>query len=126
MTSIVSIGPAPTLEDSGKEQAFERLKARYGEARRLVSSEGDCANLDWILGAISSSDDRSEDLTRRMIPLLALWLEDLALELDEGLAQRRFAAEEDAAPAANLACESAAASLRQAAAGFVAAWRREV
>jgi hypothetical protein len=126
MTSVLSIGPAPTLEDSGKEQAFERLKARYGEARLLLSPEGDCANLDWILGAISSSVDRSDDRTRRMIPLLALWLEDLAVELEGELARSRSEATEDSAAAARLACESAAATLRHAAVGFVAAWRREV
>ena len=113
-------GPAG---DSIRGEAFDRLKARYGEARELLSPSGECMNLDWILGAMTSSDGRSEDLNLKMMSLLSLWLEDLAVELERGTSKELSGAMSESAAAAHRACESVAASLRQATTAFVAMGR---
>jgi len=110
-------GPAG---DSIRDEAFDRLKARYGEARELWSPNGDCINLDWILGAMMSSEESSEDLNRKMISVLSLWLEDLAVELERETAKGLSGEISESATAARRACESVAASLRQATTAFVA------
>jgi len=109
--------------DSPQELAFTRLKARYAEARGLLSSAEPHSNLDWILGVNRNPDESSEDLNRKMIPLLALWLEDLAVELERGFARGSLDEADDTA--ARQACTSAVASLREAASGFAASVRRK-
>ena len=103
------------------EEAFDLLRARYSEARHLLSLEGDCANLDWILGRSSGSDLRTRNLNRGMIALLSLWLEDLAVELDRDPERALHETLDAPIAAARRACESAAAGLRQATSGFLAA-----
>jgi hypothetical protein len=120
MKPIFPVEAAGPADASVRGEAFHRLKARYGEARELLSPSGDCVNLDWILGALTSSDPRSEELNRKMMTLLPLWLEDLAVELERGTAKGRSGALSEAAAAAHRACESVAASLRQATTAFVA------
>jgi hypothetical protein len=111
---------AGLADDSIRGEAFDRLKARYGEARKLVSPSGDSVNLDWILGAMTSSDQRSEELNRKMMTLLSLWLEDLAVQLEVGTAKGLSGTMSESAAAAHRACESVAASLRQATTAFMA------
>ena len=90
-----------------------------------MSPNGDCANLDWILGAMTGVDQRSDDLTRKMMILLPLWLEDLAVELERGTEKGLSGAASESAAAAHRACESVATSLRQATTAFVAISRSE-
>jgi hypothetical protein len=118
---VKPIFPAEPADDSVRDDALTRLKARYGEARGLLSPSGECANLDWMIGAMTSSDQRSEDLNRKMTILLSLWLEDLAVELER--ARELSGAIGESAAAAHRACESAATSLRQATTEFVATSR---
>jgi hypothetical protein len=113
-------------EDSGRELAFSRLKACYAEARTCVTSATEpFSNLDWILGASRRPEDRSEDLNRKMIPLLSLWLEDLAVELDRAPVPHAAGGLSEAAAAARRACGSLGASLREATLGFAATLRRK-
>jgi hypothetical protein len=108
--------------DSRQEQAFRRLRARYAEARGLASHAAPHSNLDWILGVDRNPHGSSQDLNRKMIPLLSLWLEDLAVELEGRLAPGPLGEVDEAATSART---SAVASLREAAAGLVAALRRD-
>lgn len=120
MKPIPAVETAELADGSVRDNALDRLKARYGEARKLVSPNGDCVNLDWILGAMTGVDERSEDLNRKMMILLSLWLEDLAVELERGTAKGLSGAASESAAAAHRACETVAASLRQATTAFVA------
>lgn len=122
---VPPVEAAELADDSIRGDALDRLKARYGEARKLMSPSGDCANLDWILGAMTGVDQRSEDLTRKMMILLPLWLDDLAVELERGTANGLSGAASESAAAAHRACESVATSLRQATTAFVAISRSE-
>lgn len=117
-----AVGPA---DDSLRGEAFDRLRARYGEARKLVPASGDCVNLDWMLGAMTSSDQRSAELNLKMMTLLSLWLEDLAVQLERETAKGLPGPMSEPAAIAHRACESAAASLRQATTAFVAMSRIE-
>ena len=116
---IFPVGPAGPADDSVRDDALDHLKAQYGDARRLLSPSGECANLDWILGAMAHSDHRSDDLNRKMTTLLSLWLEDLAVELERAPARGLSGSLAETAAAAHVACESVAASLRRAATAFV-------
>jgi hypothetical protein len=120
MKAALPVEVAGPADDTIRGEALDELKARYGEARRLMSPSGDCVNLDWILGAMTGVDQRSEDLNRKMMILLSLWLEDLAVELERGTAKGLSGAASESAAAAHRACESVAASLRQATTAFVA------
>jgi hypothetical protein len=116
---IPPVEAAELADDSIRGEALDRLRARYGEARELMSPSGDCVNLEWILGAMTDSDERSEDLNRKMMILLSLWLEDLAVELERGTAKGLTEPMSESAAAAHRACETVAASLRQATTAFV-------
>lgn len=107
--------------DSRQETAFTRLKARYAEARNLASSAAPHSNLEWILGVNRNPAESSEDLNRKMIPLLSLWLEDLAVDLERRLARGPLGERDESATSART---SAIKSLREAASGFMAAVRR--
>jgi hypothetical protein len=69
-------------EDLEKRMSFARLRRQYARARKLVSSEEPYANLDWILGAQRDIVRSPLHLEEKMIGLAALWLEDLAAEVD--------------------------------------------
>jgi hypothetical protein len=112
-------------EDSRRELAFARLKACYAEARTCVTAAEPFSNLDWILGASRRPEDRSEDVNHKMIPLLSLWLEDLAAELDRAPVPPAAGGISEAAAAARRVCGSLAASLREATLGFAATLRRK-
>jgi hypothetical protein len=117
---ILPVEAAGLADGSIRSEALDRLKARYGEARKLVSPHGDCVNLDWILGAMTAVDQRSDDLNRKMMILLSLWLEDLAVELERGTAKGLSEPMSESAAPALRACEIVAASLRQATTAFMA------
>lgn len=110
--------------DPGQDRALTGFKASYGEARELVSSAEPCANLDWVFGADGDSDKPPPRLDRKMIPLLTLWLQDLAAEVERALSQGP-PGETDSSPSpAHPARESLAERLREATEGLVAALRR--
>jgi hypothetical protein len=69
-------------EDLEKRVSFAGLRRQYTRSRRLVSPEEPYANLDWILGARRDIARGPLHLETKMIELSALWLEDLAAEVD--------------------------------------------
>jgi hypothetical protein len=107
---------AARAEDLRKEKALRRLEARYGEARELLSSAEPHRNLDWVLGASGAPVERRSNLSLKMIPLVSLWLEDLAVELESELAPDD---PDERAQLASQACKAAARSLREATEGFL-------
>jgi hypothetical protein len=70
-------------EDSEKRESFARLRERYAEARKLVSPNEPYANLEWILGARRNVTQDPPGLEAKTIELAALWLQDLAVEVDQ-------------------------------------------
>lgn len=124
MTPTRTAAATAGVADSRKQRALSRLKARYGEARTLVSSAEPYANLDWVLGATGNPEELKAGLDRKMIPLLALWLQDLAAELERALSPGPLGQPDDRASPAHQTRQSVAASLREATEGFVAALRR--
>jgi hypothetical protein len=69
-------------EDFEKRVSFAGLRRQYRRSLRLVSSEEPYANLDWILGARRDIARGPLQLETKMVELSALWLEDLAAEVD--------------------------------------------
>jgi hypothetical protein len=69
-------------EDSEKRESFVQLRERYVEARKLVSPDEPYANLEWILGARRNITRDPPGLETKTIELAALWLQDLAVEVD--------------------------------------------
>jgi len=110
---------AAQTDDLRKQKALRRLEARYGEARELLSSEEPHRNLDWVLGASGATKQRRSNLSLKMIPLVSLWLEDLAVELERGLAPGPLGEPDERVERASQACKTAARSLREATEGFL-------
>lgn len=104
-------GPGECLErdDSGRRDAFVRLRETYGEAQRHVPAEGTYEELQWILGARRNGTQDPLSLGTKIIELIALWLQDLVREME-----RRSPAPTEAAR-----------NLRDATAGFLQAFRRD-
>ncbi len=75
-------GDCDPLEDSERRESFVQLRARYVEAQKLVSSDEPFANLEWILGARRNITQDPLGLETKTIELAALWLQDLAVEVD--------------------------------------------
>jgi len=75
-------GDGDPREDLEKRVSFAGLRRQYARSRRLVSSEEPYANLDWILGARRDIGRGPLHLEAKMVALSALWLEDLAAEVD--------------------------------------------
>jgi hypothetical protein len=115
---------AAHTDDLRKEKALRRLEARYGEARELLSSEEPHRNLDWVLGASAAPEQRRSNLSLKMIPLVSLWLEDLAVELESGLTPGILGDPDGRVERASQACKSAARSLREATEGFLSSVNR--
>jgi hypothetical protein len=95
--------------DSGRRDAFLRLREAYGEAQKIVSANGAYAHLEWILGASRDATQNPPILGARVVELTALWLQDLAAEVDRLL------------PAG----QEAARALRGATSGFLLAFRSD-
>ncbi len=110
--------------DAKKRRALARLRVRYGEARELVSPAEPSANLEWILGARRSPRQDEVDLDNGMIDLVALWLQDLAVEVDSPLPAQLVGEVDESVLSAYQARQSLAQSLRAATEGFVVAFRR--
>ena len=121
----------PTLRDldlpadAEKREVLLQLRDRYIEAQKLVSSVEPYANLEWILGARRSPTQDPLGLETRTIELIALWLYDLAAEVDRGLPSQSSAKTDDGSPlTGGEARESMARSLRDATERFLTAFRR--
>ena len=65
------------------------LRERYIEAREEGSAGSPHANLDWILGARRNLTNDPLRLEPSTIRLVALWLQDLASDLERGAGQTR-------------------------------------
>jgi hypothetical protein len=72
-------------EDTEKRESLVHLQERYVEAQKLVSSEKPYANLEWILGGRRNVTQDPLGLESGTIELVALWLQDLAGEIDRRL-----------------------------------------
>jgi hypothetical protein len=69
-------------EDAEKRESFVQLRERYADARSLVSPDEPYANLEWILGARRNITRDPPRLGTKTVELAALWLQDLAAEVD--------------------------------------------
>ncbi|MGH9316840.1 MAG: hypothetical protein ACRD1P_07020 [Thermoanaerobaculia bacterium] len=110
--------------DTKRRQALARLRQRYGEARALVSPAEPYANLEWILGARRDPGQDEADLSNNMIDLVALWLQDLAVEVDSRVSRQLTGATDESMLSVDRARQSLAQSLRAATEGFVVAFQR--
>ncbi len=70
------------IDDAEKRESFFRLREQYAEARKLVSTDEPYANLEWILGARRNITQDPPRLGTKTVDLAALWLQDLAAEVD--------------------------------------------
>ena len=113
-------GDSDPREDFEKRASFAGLRRQYARSRRLVSSEEAHANLDWILGARRDIARGPLHLDTKMIELSALWLEDLAAEVDRQPALPP--AGSTAASSSHATRGSAAQGLRDAVKRFVRAF----
>jgi hypothetical protein len=103
-------------------EALSRLRERYREARDHGSLAEAHANLEWILGERRSAEQRPEGFDRKLIPIVALWLEDLANELDRQAPPPAPYDDGEATLREDRTREAVAAKLRSAAEGFLAAF----
>ena len=103
-----------------KREALVQLRDSYVEAREQVSSVEAYENLEWILGARASATPDPMKLQTRTIELIALWLQDLSVELDRRL-EEQATAEECVSPA-SAARQSKGQKLREATERFLAAF----
>lgn len=69
-------------EESEKRESFDRLREQYVEARKLVPPDEPHSNLEWILGGRRDIARGPLGLETKTVELAALWLEDLAVEVD--------------------------------------------
>ncbi len=110
------------FDDARRRQAVARLRERYGEAHGLVSREQPHAHLEWILGKRRDLDRDDAALETSVSELVVLWLQDLAVELDSGVAPR-IAADTDESPLASSASrQDVAERLRIATREFASAF----
>ena len=68
--------------EARERESLSRLKIRYEDVRGLVAGQQPYSNLDWVLGTEAEAGRTSSNLERKMIPVFALWLQDLAAEVD--------------------------------------------
>lgn len=78
-------------DDLERREAFARLRETYLEAQEFVTSDGAHTNLEWILGARRDATQNPPALAKRTIELIALWVQDLASQLDRQLPGRGHA-----------------------------------
>jgi hypothetical protein len=110
-------------DDATKRQALGRLRDRYREARKLVSSRKPYANLEWVLAAMKNTDRTASYWADRTIELVALWLEDLSAEIDRLFPQEVTGEIGEGVLSAYRAHRALAQGLRDATKGFVGAFR---
>lgn len=71
--------------DGKKREALVELRDRYVEARELGSSLESHTNLEWILGARRNPTQDPLGFETNTIEVVALWLQDLAIDLERRL-----------------------------------------
>ncbi|HEY7370183.1 MAG TPA: hypothetical protein VIB08_01255 [Thermoanaerobaculia bacterium] len=113
------VGPGPVwVGDSERTESLAELRDQYAEARNHVPTGEPHGNLDWILGA-RRNPERDPLLYRTgTIRLIALWLQDLASDLDRASERGTPEQKSIVAPA-----ESLAGKLRDATKRFLTAFR---
>jgi hypothetical protein len=67
---------------SEKRESLVSLRERYIEARAFVPSDEPYANLRWILGLAGSPTHDPLSLDSRTVDVVALWMQDLAREIE--------------------------------------------
>jgi hypothetical protein len=123
MKSTPGVSGYDPREDSEKRESFVELREQYVEAHKLVSSDEPYANLEWILGARRNTTQDPLALEAKTIELAALWLQDLAVEVDRRPPLRSAVDFDDSAPSSPQAGETPAQSLRDATARFLLAFK---
>lgn len=83
LTPTRGAGGGEPLEDSEKRESFAQLRARYADARKLVSLDEPHSNLEWILGARRNIAQDPPRLEPKTLELAALWLQDMAVAVDQ-------------------------------------------
>jgi hypothetical protein len=106
------------IGDRERRASLADLRDRYAEARSQVPTGEPHGNLDWILGARRNPDRDPLLLRADTIRLIALWLQDLASELDRASQGGTPEQKSIVAPA-----ESLAGDLRDATKRFLTAFR---
>ena len=107
--------------DTEKREALVSLRDRYVEARDLGSTSEEHANLEWILGARRNPMQDPLGFETKTIELVALWLQDLAVEVD----RRVVPGTSEIDPvAAHEIRQAMAQKLRDATERFLTAFRR--
>lgn len=122
---------SPNLVASEKRESFLWLQERYVEAEKLVSSDAapsqsdtrGHANLEWILGERRNVNRDPLALEAKTIELAALWLQDLAVEVDRRPSPQLVVGVPDSSLSSPQAGETAAQDLRDATARFLIAFR---
>jgi hypothetical protein len=110
------------FDDARKRQVVARLRQQYGEARALVSRVQPYAHLEWILGMHRDLERDDAAFETGVSELIVLWLQDLAVELDSGVAPQDSAGSEGGGIAPSSSRQAVAESLRNAAREFAAAF----
>jgi hypothetical protein len=121
---------APTLDrrlqdparEGEKREALVQLRDRYVEAREQVSFVEAHENLEWILGARASATQDAMGLQTRTIELIALWLQDLSVELDRRPEEQATGNHEESDSSESAARQSKVQKLREATERFLAAF----
>jgi hypothetical protein len=128
------VGGGPTAEptlvrrlqdperEGEKREALVQLRDRYVAAREQVSSIEAHENLEWILGARASATQDPMGFQTRTIELIALWLQDLSVELDRQIEEQATENREQGASSASAARQSNVQKLREATERFLAAF----
>jgi hypothetical protein len=109
--------------DAAKQQVLGRLQERYLDARKLFSSRRSYASVEWVLAAMRTPDRTASYWADATIELVALWLEDLAVDIDRAFPEEVTGEIAEGALSAYRAHRSLAQGLRDATEGFVAAFR---
>jgi len=111
-------------DDAQKRKAVALLRDRYREARDLVSSGEPYVNLEWILGVRGNPNQDAANWDTKTIEVVALWLQDLAVEVDRPLPPRPTGEGGASASPAYQTRQSVVRSLREATESFRVAFRR--
>jgi hypothetical protein len=69
--------------DAEKRQSLLSLRERYIDAKPLMLSDEPYENLQWILGLAGNVPQDPLSLDAKTVEVVALWLQDLAREIDK-------------------------------------------
>ena len=123
MSAPRAVAAPDSPHDTEKREALVSLRDRYVEARELGTTGEEHANLEWILGARRNPTQDPLGFETKTIELVALWLQDLAVEVDRRAVPAVPETEKDAA-AAHEVRQAMAQKLRDATERFLTAFRR--